>query len=109
METLPPLAPLLPVASHILVIRPGAVGDTLLALPIIQAIRKAYNNPHITFAGNPTVLPLALATGLVDEASDFGLLKWSSLFSPSGMHSPAYATPMARWRRTWVGQGSATS
>ncbi len=96
METLPPLAPLLPVASHILVIRPGAVGDTLLAFPVIQAIRKAYNNPHITFAGNPTVLPLALATGLVDEASDFSLLQWSSLFSSSGIHSPAVLDQLQR-------------
>src|SRR5256885_14868762 len=87
MEPLPPLAPLLSVASHILVIRPGADGDTLLAFPVIQAIRKAYNNPLITFAVNPTVMPLALATSLVDEASDFNLLKSSSLFSSAGIHS----------------------
>ncbi|TMC62642.1 MAG: hypothetical protein E6J21_05870, partial [Chloroflexota bacterium] len=96
MVTLPPLAPLLPVASHILVIRPGAVGDTLLAFPIIKAIRKAYDNPRITLAGNPTVLLLALATGLVDEASDFSLLQWSSLFSSSGMHSPAVLDQLQR-------------
>src|SRR5947209_319155 len=77
------------IASHILIIRPGAIGDTLLALPIIEAIRKAYINPRITLVGNPTVLPLALATHLVDEASDYGHLQWSSLFSPSGIHSPA--------------------
>src|SRR6266699_1769725 len=72
------------------------VMETLLAFPVIQAIRKAYNNPHITFAGNPTVLPLALATGLVDEASDFSLLQWSSLFSSSRIHSPAVLDQLQR-------------
>lgn len=93
VETLPPLPP---VASHILIIRPGAIGDTLLVLPIIQAIRKIYNNPRITLVGNPAVLPLALATGLVDEASDYGHLQWSSLFSSSGIHSPAVLDQLQR-------------
>ena len=74
---------------HILIIRPGAIGDTLLTFPIIQAIRSIYNNPRITLVGNPTVLPLALATGLVDETADYGQLQWSSLFSSTGIHSPA--------------------
>lgn len=74
---------------HILIIRPGAIGDTLLTFPIIQAIRSTYNNPHITLVGNPAVLPLALATGLVNETSDYGQLQWSSLFSSTGIYSPA--------------------
>lgn len=93
VDTLPPL---LPAASRILIIRPGATGDTLLAFPIIAAIRKACANPHITLVGNPTVLPLALATGLVDEAFDYGHLQWSSLFSVSGIHSPAVLDQLQR-------------
>ena len=74
---------------HILIIRPGAIGDTLLTFPIIQAIRSSYASPRITLVGNPAVLPLALAVGLVDETSDYGQLQWSSLFSSTGLHSSA--------------------
>jgi len=79
---------------HILVIRPGAIGDTLLTFPIIKAIRREYSDPHITLVGNPVVLPLALASGLVDAVSDYGQLQWSSLFSAHDTLSPAMpATP----------------
>lgn len=74
---------------HILIIRPGAIGDTLLTFPIIQAIRNSYASPRITLVGNPAVLPLALAVGLVDETSDYGQLQWSSLFSSTGILSSA--------------------
>ncbi|MDQ6644186.1 MAG: hypothetical protein M3Y76_07035, partial [Chloroflexota bacterium] len=74
---------------HILIIRPGAIGDTLLTFPIIQAIRSTYNNPRITLVSNPSVLPLALAAGLVDETADYGQLQWSSLFSSTGIQTPA--------------------
>src|SRR6266496_3104122 len=74
---------------HILIIRPGAIGDTLLTFPIIQAIRNQYSNPHITLVGNPAVLPLALASDLVDKTSDYGQLQWSGLFSTNNTFSPA--------------------
>ncbi len=74
---------------RILIIRPGAIGDTLLTFPIIKAIRNEYVNPYITLVGNPAVLPLALASGLADETSDYGQLQWSSLFSTYNTFSPA--------------------
>ncbi|GAC1524387.1 MAG: hypothetical protein NVS3B14_23960 [Ktedonobacteraceae bacterium] len=74
---------------HILIIRPGAIGDTILTFPILQALRAQYPDPHITLVGNPIVLPLALSLGLVEEVSDYGLLQWSELFSTTGIHSPA--------------------
>jgi len=70
-----------------LIIRPGAIGDTLLTFPIIQALRTEYNNPHITLVGNTAVLPLALVFGLVEEVSDYGQLQWSELFSAEGIHA----------------------
>jgi ADP-heptose:LPS heptosyltransferase len=65
---------------HILVIRPGAIGDTLLALPVIQALREQHNSSHITLVGNATVLPLARASGIVDEVYDYQEARWSYLF-----------------------------
>jgi heptosyltransferase-3 len=71
--------------STILIIRPGAIGDSLLAFPILCALRRQYPNAHILFAGNAAVLPLALASGLADEVSDFNDPQWSALFSASGI------------------------
>jgi heptosyltransferase-3 len=75
---------------HILIIRPGAIGDSLLAFPVIQALRTWYSSshPHITLIGNVAVLPLALAFGLAQEVADYGHLHWSELFSTEGIHTP---------------------
>jgi heptosyltransferase III len=73
---------------RILIIRPGAIGDTLLTFPIIKTIRNEHGNQHITLVGNPDILPLALASGLVDETSDYGHPQWSSLFSIHDTFSP---------------------
>jgi heptosyltransferase-3 len=71
--------------STILIMRPGAIGDSLLAFPILRVLRRQYTNPHIIFASNAAVLPLALDSGLADEACDYGDLQWRTLFSASGI------------------------
>ena len=75
---------------HILIIRPGAIGDSLLAFPVIEALRTRYSSSHprITLIGNAAVLPLALAFGLAQEVADYGHLHWSELFSTEGIHTP---------------------
>jgi ADP-heptose:LPS heptosyltransferase len=65
---------------HILIIRPGAIGDTLLTLPVIQALREQYNSSSITLVGNIAVLPLAHACGIVEEFYDYQEACWSHLF-----------------------------
>ena len=74
---------------HILIIRPGAIGDTLLTLPVLQALRARYTHPHITLVGNAAVLPLACATGIVDDTSDYQTPQWSELFSSKGITTPS--------------------
>ena len=83
---------------HIIIIRPGAIGDTLLTLPAIEKLRKHYEDPqhplyperpHITFVGNAAMLPLLLASGLVDETHDFDETRWSALFALNGIRNPA--------------------
>jgi heptosyltransferase-3 len=73
---------------NIVVIRPGAIGDVLLTFPILQALRAKYSSPYITFVSNASVLPLAQASGLVDEVSDYQDMLWSELFSTKGIHTP---------------------
>lgn len=82
--------------TPILVVRPGAIGDVLLTLPVLQALREAYVNPHITLVSNAVVLPLALASGIVDEVFDYQDIRWSELFSDSGIHSPAVRDLLAQ-------------
>lgn len=65
---------------HILIIRPGAIGDTLLTLPVIQALREQYAPSSVTLVGNAAVLPLAHACGIVDEFYDYQEIRWSHLF-----------------------------
>jgi len=74
---------------HILIIRPGAIGDTLLTLPVLQALRARYTHPYITLVGNAAVLPLACATGIVDDTSDYQAPQWSELFSSKGISTPS--------------------
>jgi heptosyltransferase-3 len=79
---------------HILIIRPGAIGDTLLTLPILQALRARYTHPHITLVGNAAVLPLVRATGIVDDTSDYQAAQWSELFSSRGITTPSLQTQL---------------
>ncbi|MHB8595632.1 MAG: glycosyltransferase family 9 protein [Ktedonobacteraceae bacterium] len=83
---------------RIIIIRPGAIGDTLLTLPAIEKLRKHYEDPehpvyperpHITFVGNAAVLPLLLASGLVDETYNYDEVRWSALFATNGIRNAA--------------------
>lgn len=74
---------------NVLIIRPGAIGDTLLTFPILGALQRKYHGPHVTFAGNAAVLPLVLETGLADEVYDYQSRQWSELFSADGIQAPA--------------------
>lgn len=42
----------------IFVYRPGAIGDTILTLPALAALRHRYPGCRITYAGNTAMLPL---------------------------------------------------
>ncbi|GAC1353902.1 MAG: glycosyltransferase family 9 protein [Ktedonobacteraceae bacterium] len=73
--------------KHLLIIRPGAIGDTLLTFPLLRALKTRNTQLHITFVSNPTVLPLAQKFGLADTGFDYGASAWSELFSQAGIHS----------------------
>src|SRR5437764_6315360 len=73
---------------HIVIIRPGAIGDALLTFPVLQILRKHYTDAHITLVSNAQVLPLALAFGIAEEVFDFQDIQWSELFSTDGIRTP---------------------
>jgi len=65
---------------HMLIIRPGAIGDVLLAFPVIQALRAQYEGARVTLVSNPALLPLARVCGIAEETSDYAAAQWSELF-----------------------------
>ena len=74
---------------NILVMRPGAIGDALLAFPTLHALRVKYGAKRITFVSNASVLPLAKTWKLADDVSDFQQTQWSELFSTTGIRNAA--------------------
>lgn len=78
-----------PDGVRVLIIRPGAIGDVLLAFPVLRALREQYAGCQIMLVSNVNVLPLALAFGVADEVSDYQDSRWSELFSTGGIRNPA--------------------
>jgi heptosyltransferase III len=73
--------------KSILVLRPGAIGDALLAFPVLKALKTQYDSTRISLVSNAQVLPLAQAFGVAEETFDFQDIKWSELFSSSGIRT----------------------
>ena len=53
--------------GKILVIRGGAIGDFILTLPALAALRQRFPEAHLEVLGYPHIVQLALAGGIVDR------------------------------------------
>ncbi|MEO6893247.1 MAG: glycosyltransferase family 9 protein, partial [Ktedonobacteraceae bacterium] len=84
---------------RLLVLRPGAIGDTLLTFPVLQALRACYSDPHVTLVGNAAVLPLARAFGVAEDLCNYEDVQWSELFSTRGVRTPALVDIVRRTDR----------
>lgn len=67
--------------DHVVCIRPGALGDTLLALPALALLRRRYPAARITYIGRRDTLALIHASGLADHVYPYDLPNWASLFA----------------------------
>jgi ADP-heptose:LPS heptosyltransferase len=67
---------------RVLVLRPGAIGDTLVALPALLALRRRFPDALIEAVGNATALPIAESSGLVDRWIGFDDGRVTRLFMP---------------------------
>lgn len=75
-------APFIPAnVQRYILIRPGALGDALLALPALSVLRRARPQAHITLVARADVLPLAQASGLADAVSPYDAPTWAALFA----------------------------
>ncbi len=72
---------------NIVVIRQGAIGDSLLSFPVLAALRARSRDPHITFIGNPNTLQLAKTWGIAEEVFNYEDRQWDEVFSSEGIQS----------------------
>lgn len=73
-----------PHRAKILVIRGGAIGDFILTLPAIAALRQQFPEAHLEILGYPHIIQLATAGGLVDRVSSIEARALASFFARNG-------------------------
>lgn len=86
-------------SRELLVIRPGAIGDTLLTFPVLSALRTTSPSARLTLVGNAQVLPLARWLGVADAVEDYADLRWSALFAEGGLDQSGLAPRLRRAER----------
>ncbi len=70
--------------AKILVIRGGAIGDFILTLPVIAALRRRFPEVHLEVLGYPHIVQLALAGGLVDRVQPIEARGLAGFFARDG-------------------------
>jgi heptosyltransferase III len=80
-----------PAAPRILVIRGGAIGDFVLTLPVLSALRARFPQCQLTLLGYPHIAGLALAGGLVDDLRPIESRALAGFFAEGGQLDEALA------------------
>lgn len=70
--------------GKILVIRGGAIGDFILTLPAIAALRRQFPEAHLEVLGYPHIAQLAMAGGLVDRVQSIEAGALAGFFARNG-------------------------
>src|SRR6266853_6831934 len=70
--------------GKLLVIRGGAIGDFILTLPAIAALRGQFPKAHLEVLGYPHIVQLALAAGLVDRVRPIEARPLAGFFARNG-------------------------
>jgi heptosyltransferase-3 len=76
------------VKPKILVIRGGAIGDFILTLPAIAALRRQFPQAHLEVLGYPHIAQLALAGGLADRVQPIEARGLAGFFARGGTLEP---------------------
>jgi heptosyltransferase-2 len=74
-----------PARGKILVIRGGAIGDFILTLPAIAALRRQFPHAHLEVLGYPHIIQLARAGGLVDRVQSIEARALAGFFARRGL------------------------
>jgi heptosyltransferase-2 len=70
--------------GKILIIRGGAIGDFILTLPAIAALRQQFPDAHLEVLGYPHIIQLAQAGGLVDRVQSIEARALAGFFARRG-------------------------
>lgn len=70
--------------NQILVIRGGAIGDFILTLPVLTALRRQFPQARIEVLGYPHIVQLALAGGLADAVRSIEAAALAGFFARGG-------------------------
>ncbi len=62
---------------NLLVVRPGAIGDVILTLPVVAALRRRHPGARITFAVRSDLHELLRACGYADETISSDDARWA--------------------------------
>src|SRR5439155_11698481 len=90
----------IPVTTHrgkILVIRGGAIGDFILTLPVLAALRGHFPQARLEVLGYPHIAQLALAGGLVDRVRSIDAGPLAGFFARNGVLDVALQEYFARF------------
>jgi heptosyltransferase III len=74
--------------GKILVIRGGAIGDFILTLPAIAALRRTFPETHLEVLGYPQVAELARAAGIIDSFRSIEARALAGFFARNGTLDP---------------------
>ncbi len=80
-----------PTQGKILVIRGGAIGDFILTLPALAALRQQFPRTHLEVLGYPHIAQLALAGGLVERVQSIEAGPLAGFFARDGKLAEALA------------------
>ena len=75
---------------RILILRGGALGDFIVPLPALAALRSAYPAARIELAGNAPAAALAISRGLLDAAHSQHESRWAALYDSAPL-PPTFA------------------
>ena len=84
-------------SGAILVIRGGAIGDFILTLPVLAALRARFPEARLEVLGYPHVTPLALAGDLADAIHSIDARGLASFFAPEGPLAEEFGAFFARF------------
>jgi ADP-heptose:LPS heptosyltransferase len=68
--------------ERILVLRGGALGDFIVTLPALSALRQRWPRARIHLVGNRAAAALAIEAGLIDTVASQHAAPWHRLFAP---------------------------
>ena len=84
-------------SGKILVIRGGAIGDFILTLPVITALRNQFPQAQLEVLGYPHIVQLAQAAGLVDRVQSIEARALAGFFARNGILEPGLIEYFSRF------------